>query len=31
MGRHIHCPFDIGENLIGTLANSLELDAIALD
>ena len=25
MGRHIHCPFDIGENLVGTLANSLEL------
>jgi primary-amine oxidase len=24
-GRHIQCPFDIGENLIGTLANSLEL------
>ena len=25
MGRHIHSPFDIGENLVGTLANSLEL------
>jgi primary-amine oxidase len=24
-GRHIQCPFDIGENLVGTLANSLEL------
>jgi primary-amine oxidase len=23
--RYLHCPFDIGENLIGTLANSLEL------
>ena len=23
--RYIQCPFDIGENLIGTLANSLEL------
>ncbi len=25
MGRYLHCPFDIGENLVGTLANSLEL------
>ena len=25
LGRHIHSPFDIGENLVGTLANSLEL------
>ena len=24
-GRHIHSPFDIGENLVGTLANSLTL------
>ena len=24
-GRHVHSPFDIGENLVGTLANSLEL------
>jgi len=24
-GRHVQCPFDIGENLAGTLANSLEL------
>jgi primary-amine oxidase len=24
-GRHVQCPFDIGENLVGTLANSLEL------
>lgn len=24
-GRHIHSPFDIGENLVGTLANALEL------
>ena len=23
--RYVHCPFDIGENLVGTLANSLEL------
>lgn len=25
MGRYVHCPFDIGENLVGVLANSLEL------
>ncbi|HJU48326.1 MAG TPA: primary-amine oxidase [Gaiellaceae bacterium] len=25
LGRHVHSPFDIGENLVGTLANSLEL------
>jgi primary-amine oxidase len=23
--RYVHCPFDIGENLVGTLANSLTL------
>lgn len=24
-GRYLHCPFDIGENLVGAVANSLEL------